>query len=103
MELIDQVLDEEGNVTWEDRTLYRYDPTEEGIRVIHLLPVGDRKEYPVRLLEPGIAWVTGPAGPRVELVPSGEGWTSRVTLPGRRAPDIVLQYQPHGARGQDAP
>ena len=96
LEVRESVRDAAGRPVHEDATLYRFDPEEGHLRVVHCLPGGWRREWPVLLREGRVLWVTGPAGPRVELEPSGGGWCTRVTLPGQTAPSVTLRYRRAG-------
>lgn len=94
LQLHDRLLDEGGSVYYADVTLYRFDPVEENLRVIHLAGQGHRHEYPVLRSAEGLRWVTGPEGPRVSLHFHEEGWSSRVVLPGEVEPALEVTYRP---------
>lgn len=78
----------------EDLCLYRYDPQAECLMVLHCLPGGWRREYPVEArLDGTVRWLAGPLGPRVALTPVPGGYTSTVWLPGEETPSVRLSYQ----------
>ncbi len=86
--------DGEGRSVHEDLTLYRFDPEEGHVRVVHCLPGGWKREWPVLLCEGRLHWVLGPAGPHVVLEPGEDGWCSRVVQPGTEAPPVTIRYRP---------
>jgi hypothetical protein len=100
LELRERLLSPEGELLYEDFALYRYDPSEEGLRVLHFMERAWHSQYPVHLDELGnLHWTTGVGGPRVLIQPAEAGWSSRVTLPDEEQPTVVLDYLRVGADG----
>ena len=98
LELRERLLGTEGELLYDDFVLYRYDPAEEGLRVLHFMERAWHSQYPVHLAPDGaIHWTTGVGGPRVHIQASPTGWGSQVTLPDEDTPTVVLEYQRVGA------
>ncbi|MFH1469612.1 MAG: hypothetical protein ABIO70_34825 [Pseudomonadota bacterium] len=94
LELAEEIVAADGTVDYRDLALYRYDPAEEGLRVMHLMERAWHAQYPVHLDPEGaVRWTTGVGGPEVVLAPSPEGWGSTVRLPDEREPSVVLRYR----------
>ncbi len=94
LELRERLLGPDGDLLYEDFALYRFDPTEEGLRVLHFMERAWHAQYPVHVDADGAAhWTTGPVGPRVRLEATEDGWCSRVTMPGDDAPTTALNYR----------
>ncbi len=100
LELRERLLSPEGELLYEDFALYRYDPVEEGLRVLHFMERSWHSQYPVHVVEQdALHWTTGVGGPRVHIRATTDGWASRVTLPDEDAPTVVLNYQRLDADG----
>jgi hypothetical protein len=98
LELRERLLDPEGDLLYEDFALYRFDPTEDGLRVLHFMGRAWHSQYPVHLEERGaLRWTTGVGGPGVRLEATEQGWRSQVTLPDEQEPTVVLEYRRVGA------
>jgi len=94
IELCEEILDPDGRAIHRDVTLYRYDPAEQGLRVLHLMERAWHAQYPVHLDAAGrLCWTTGVGGPAVVLEPTPEGWGSSVRLPDEAVPTVVLRYR----------
>lgn len=94
LELHEQLCDPGGDPLYEDFSIYRYDPVQEGLRVLHFMERSWYKEYAVRLEDSSLRWTTGPFGPLVRLTPTRAGWRSQVRLPDDPQPTVELSYQP---------
>ncbi len=94
LELHEQLCDPSGEPLYEDFSLYRYDPAQESLRVLHFMERSWHKEYEVRLEGSSLYWFTGPFGPRVRLNPTELGWQSTVRLPDDPRPTVELSYRP---------
>jgi hypothetical protein len=93
LELAEEILAPDGAVDYRDLALYRYDPAEEGLRVLHLMERAWYAQYPVHVDGEGrVCWTTGVGGAEVILAPSAAGWGSRVRLPDDPEPSVVLRY-----------
>ena len=93
LRLHERLMDAAGEPLHEDFTLYRFDPSEEGLRVLHFMERAWCRQYPARIDAQGaLHWTTGPAGPRVVLAPHERGWRSTVQLPGDAQPSVSLSY-----------
>jgi hypothetical protein len=100
LELGEQILDPQGAVVHRDLALYRWDPAEQGLRVLHLMDRAWLAQYPVHLDAAGrAAWTTGVGGPVVILEPCADGWTSSVRLPDEAEPSVRLRYRRIGSEG----
>lgn len=100
LELQERLLSPEGELLYEDFALYRYDPSEGGLRVLHFMERAWHTQYPVHIdAEGALNWTTGVGGPRVRLAPTEAGWGSRVTLPDEDQPTVRLDYSRVGADG----
>lgn len=93
LELAEEILAPDGAVDYRDLALYRFDPAEEGLRVLHLMERAWFAQYPVHVdREMRLCWTTGVGGAEVILAPSDEGWGSRVRLPDESEPSVILNY-----------
>jgi len=103
IELRERLLSPEGELLYEDFALYRFDPAEEGLRVMHFMERAWHNQYPVHIDPEGaLHWTTGVGGPRVVIRATAEGWGSTVTLPDETPPTVVLDYRRVGADEQRA-
>jgi hypothetical protein len=93
LELHDRLFDPQGQPLYEDFALYRFDPAEGGLRVLHFLERSWHSQYPVHLVDDALHWTTGVGGPRVVLSPTPTGWRSEVTMPEDTEPSVVLEYR----------
>lgn len=89
----ERLVDGAGAVQYEDMTLYRFDPVEDQVKVLHLMPQAHKMEYPVLVSGTGFRWVTGPFGAMVQVSRVGDGWENRVVLPGETSPSLVVTYR----------
>jgi hypothetical protein len=100
LELRERLLSPAGELLYEDFALYRHDPKEGGLRVLHFMERAWHAQYPVHVDAQGaLDWTTGVGGPRVRLHPTDAGWNSRVTLPDEQQPTVLLNYSRVGADG----
>lgn len=98
LELKERLLTAGGVLLYEDFALYRFDPSEDGLRVLHFMERAWHTQYPVHVDHEGaLHWTTGVGGPRVVLRATEQGWGSQVTLPGEDEPTVVLDYRRVGA------
>jgi hypothetical protein len=94
LELRERLLKPDGALLYEDFALYRFDPAEEGLRVLHFMERAWHTQYPVHLDAQGaLRWTTGVGGPRVRIAATEQGWESRVTMPEEPEPTVVLEYR----------
>ena len=93
LELRELLTDERGVRIYQDISLYRFDPVEDGLRVLHLMPHGHYKLYPVVRRANAFRWATGPYGPKVDLAALDDGWQNLVTLPEESEPGLRIRYR----------
>ena len=94
LELRERLLAPDGTPIHEDFALYRFDPVEEGLRVMHFMERAWHAQYPVHLEAPGrVRWTTGVGGPQVTIAATDLGWSSQVRLPDQAEPTVVLAYR----------
>ncbi len=101
LELRERLLQPDGTPIHADFTLYRFDPVEGGLRVLHFMERAWHSQYPVHLQAPGrIQWTTGVGGPKVTLVATDRGWRGQVQLPDQAEPTVLLEYHRVGSEEQ---
>ena len=86
----------DGALDHEDRAFYRWDPSEKGLRVLHLMAPAWTGERAVEILEDGAAilWTGGPETPRVLWRQVGpDALLCAVFLPGEQGPSSVIHYR----------
>ncbi len=94
LELRERLREPDGTLLYEDFALYRFDPVDGQLRVMHFSARAWLSRYPARVdTEGALHWTTGVGGPKVVLEPAEGGWRSRVTLPDEKEPAVVLQYR----------
>ena len=82
----------DGSLDYEDLAIYRCDP-EGGLFVQHFQAPGWAAEARVQALEGGVAWVTTPLEPRVELRREGPDLTVSVWFAFQPTPASQLRYR----------
>ncbi len=76
----------------EDLSLYRFEPEDGQIRVLHAME-GQFTEHPVELLPGALVWVTPPSQPSVVWTLAGAELVCEVVWPGQRVPEVSLRYR----------
>jgi hypothetical protein len=76
----------------EDLSLYRFDPDDGQLKVLHLM-AGALAEHPVELTPDGMVWVTPPDQPSVVWTLLGADLQSEVVWPGQRVAEVLLRYR----------
>ena len=94
LEAQEVLRDPSGAVVHEDRALYRFDPEERRVKVVHLLPGGWYLERLVVVGERQAVWEGGPYAARVGLSRIADVLEISVVFPGRPVPDVVVRYVP---------
>ncbi len=98
LELRERLFEPDGTLNHQDFALYRFDPVEDGLRVLHFMGRAWHSQYPIHVEAEGrLRWTTGVGGPMVILSATEAGWTSRVRLPDQDQPSVVLDYRRLGA------
>ena len=92
MEQREELL-EGGAVVHEDLAIYRWDATNQSLRVQHFAPPGVVNDAYVLLdsERPGLRWVAGPGAARVEIWPESNVLHLHVFLPG--SPEAVQKMR----------
>ena len=87
-------LFENGVVVHEDLAIYRWDDTNQSLRVQHFAPPGVVNDAYVILdnERSGLRWVAGPGAPRIEIWPEQDGLCLEVFLPGSTEPAQTMRY-----------
>lgn len=75
-----------------DVSLYRYDPEEHRLEVIHLMDHAYKSRHPVEPVEGAFHWVTGPMAPRLEIRPSPTGLRFEVWFPQDEQATVIMDY-----------
>lgn len=83
----------ESSADHEDRTIYRFEPEDASLRVLHLLAGATLREYAVERFEGGLVWVTPPGEPTVEWFFGADELRCDVTWPGEPAPDVSMVWR----------
>jgi hypothetical protein len=76
----------------EDLSLYRFDPADNQLKVLHLME-GATAEHPVELTPDGLVWVTPPQEPAVVWSRVGADVLSEVVWPGQRVAEVQVRYR----------
>lgn len=77
----------------EDRCLYRLEPEDMSLRVLHLMAGATVREYPVERTATGLVWVTPPGEPAVEWSFAEDELVCEVTWPGESAPEVRMVWR----------
>ena len=85
---------EDGLVVHEDLAIYRWDVTNQSLRVQHFAPPGVVTDAYVMLdsQRTGLRWVAGPAAARVEIWLDQDDLCLEVYLPGDSEPAQTMRY-----------
>jgi hypothetical protein len=84
----------DGTLDHEDICFYRYDASQQQLRVVQMVAPAWTVERPVVLLPGGgLRWFDGPLGPQVSLTPTSGGLTVLVRLPDASQPAVELHYR----------
>ena len=76
----------------EDVSLYRYDPEEHRLEVVHLMGHAHMSRHPVEPVGDAFHWITGPLSPRLEIHPTEAGLRFDVCFPFEGAPGATMDY-----------
>jgi len=94
LEVCEQLYLPDGTLDHEDICFYRYDASQQQLRVLQMVQPAWTAERPVVVLEGGgMRWFDGPLGPQVSLTPSPDGLTVTVRLPDAAQPAVELHYR----------
>ncbi|MFT5683711.1 MAG: hypothetical protein ACI8RZ_004643 [Myxococcota bacterium] len=94
LEVREQLFLPNGTLDHEDICFYRYDTSQEQLRVLQMVQPAWTAERPVVLLDGGgLRWFDGPLGPQVSLTPTQGGLTVMVRLPDVSQPAVELHYR----------
>lgn len=77
----------------EDRTIYRWEPEDGSLRVLHLMAGATLREYPVERTERGLVWITPPGEPAVEWQLGADELVCEVTWPGEAEPEVRMVWR----------
>ncbi len=77
-----------------DVSLYRYDPEEHRIEVIHLMAHAHKSRHPVEEVDDAFHWITGPMAPRLEIRSCPPGLRFEVWFPFEEAASVIMDYTP---------
>lgn len=77
----------------EDLSLYRFDPSQGQLVVLHCSPGAVVAEHLVEATIEGLAWVTGPDQPAVVLTLRGPTLHGEVVWPGQRVAEVEIHYR----------
>ena len=84
----------DGTLDHEDICFYRYDVTQQQLRVLQMVQPAWTAERPVVVLrEGGLRWFDGPLGPQVSIRPIDAGLQVTVRLPDASEPIVQLRYR----------
>ena len=84
----------DGTLDHEDICYYRYDTSQQQLRVLQMVAPAWTAERPVLLLrEGGLRWFDGPLGPQVSICPTATGLLVSVRLPNTPQPVVELRYR----------
>jgi len=78
----------------EDVTLYRFDPEEHRMEVVHLMGHAHMSRHPVEPVKGAFHWITGPMAPRLELRATESGLRFEVWFPLEDAAAVTMDYIP---------
>ena len=85
---------ESGEQEHEDLCLYRYDPEEHRLEVIHLMGHAHMARHPVEAVGDAFHWITGPMAPRLEICATDIGLRFEVWFPFEGAAAVTMDYTP---------
>jgi hypothetical protein len=88
------LFDASGTAEHTDISLYRYDPEGERLEVLHLMGHATFSRHPVEPVGAALHWITGPAAPRLAILPQSEGFRMEVQFPSDAAPVVSIDYKP---------
>jgi hypothetical protein len=88
------MLDTGGVPEHTDISLYRYDPQEGRLEVLHLMAHATLQRHPVEPVGAALHWITGPGAPRLAIIPGTLGFRTEVQFSGEAAPCVVIDYKP---------
>jgi hypothetical protein len=94
LEATETLFDASGSAEHTDISLYRYDPEESRLEVVHLMGHAHMSRYPVEPVGPALHWITGPAAPRLAILPQPSGLRMEVQFPQEAAPVVTMDYLP---------
>jgi len=83
----------DGTLDHEDICFYRYDSSQQQLRVLQMVQPAWTAERPVLLSDGGLRWFDGPLGPQVSLRPTETGLLVTVRLPDAPEPVVELRYR----------
>jgi len=84
----------DGSPEHTDLSLYRYDPKEERLEVLHLMDHATMHRHPVEPVGDALHWITGPGAPRLAIIPQEIGFRMEVQFPTDAAPVVTIDYKP---------
>lgn len=88
------LIDSKGTPEHTDMSMYRYDPTEGRLEVLHLMDHATLQRHPVEPVGEALHWITGPMAPRLAILPQAEGFRMEVQFPSDTAPVVTIDYRP---------
>jgi hypothetical protein len=94
LEATETVYDADGVPEHTDLSLYRYDPEEGRLEVLHLMDHATFHRHPVEPVGEALHWITGPMAPRLAILPQAEGFRMEVHYPSDAAPVVTIDYRP---------
>lgn len=93
LEVRETLTQPDGTLDHEDICFYRYDASQQQLRVLQMVQPAWTAERPVVLSEGGLRWFDGPLGPQVSLRPIATGLLVTVRLPNVTEPVVELHYR----------
>ncbi len=94
LEATETLFDATGRAEHTDLSLYRYDPTDQRLEVVHLMGHATISRHPVEPVGDALHWITGPMAPRLAILPRPDGFRMEVQFPQEAAPVVTMDYQP---------
>lgn len=94
LEATETLFDANGQIDHQDTSMYRFDPDNSRLEVLHLMGHATFARHPIEPVGDALHWITGPGAPRLAIQPRGGGLRTEVQFPGEPAPAVTIDYKP---------